>query len=136
MNQEKEFPPIIKQVGFDFPFDFENDPKKIWVLELPVVTIPIDRLMWHLEIPFWSSENGFYDLSPRELLIHPELSAFHYQKVMNADLSYPIDYTFYKGRDKIIDGLHRLTRATVLGLKEIKVRSVPLELIIKIKELC
>ena len=27
----QELPPIIQQVGFDFPFDFENDPKKIWL---------------------------------------------------------------------------------------------------------
>lgn len=132
MNQEREIPSIIKEVGFDFPFDFENDPRKIWVLELPVIILPTARLAWHLELPFWSSENGFYDLSPRELLANPKRSAFHYQKVINADLNLPIDFTFYKERDKIIDGLHRLTRATLLGFQDVKARFLPLDMVLEI----
>lgn len=41
----QELPPIIQQVGFDFLFDFENDSRKIWILELPVFKISIDRLV-------------------------------------------------------------------------------------------
>lgn len=131
MNKKRKFPDIIKQVGFDFPFDFENDSKKIWVLRLPVVTIPTKILEWHLKIPFWSSENGFYDLSPNELMRHQGLSPFHYRKVMDADLNYPIDYTFYKGRYKIIDGLHRLTKAVSTDQKEILARFLTQELLLE-----
>lgn len=132
MKYEKELPSIIKEVGFDFDFDFENDPKKIWNVSLSVVKIPIDWLVWHLEIPFWSSDNGFYDLSPKQLMACPELSLFHYRKVLEADLSFPIDYTLYKGRKKIIDGLHRLTKADMIGLKEIEAKEVPLALLLEI----
>ncbi|OGE20527.1 hypothetical protein A3A14_00500 [Candidatus Daviesbacteria bacterium RIFCSPLOWO2_01_FULL_43_38] len=128
----QELPPIIQQVGFDFPFDFENDPKKIWLIELPVFKIPIGRLTWHLETPFWSSENGYYDLSPKQLLESPELSPYHYQKTITANLDYPIDYVFYKGRDKIIDGLHRLTKANILGMEKVLVREVPLKTLLRV----
>lgn len=79
-------------------------------------------MTWYLEIPFWSSENGYYNLSPKQLVESPKLPLYHYQKVLNANLAYPIDYIFYKGRDKIIDGLHRLTRANALGMKEVLAR--------------
>jgi len=29
----QELLPIIQQVDFDFPFDFENDPRKVWMLD-------------------------------------------------------------------------------------------------------
>lgn len=127
----KEFPPIIKKVGFDFEFDFENDPKTIWELDLPTIEIPIEKLSWHLDIPFWSTFNNFYDLSPKELINKPELSNFHYQKIIKADMKYPIDYTFYKNRNKIIDGLHRLTKAYLDGLPSIKARFIPIEILLK-----
>ncbi|KKR68211.1 MAG: hypothetical protein UU09_C0014G0013 [Microgenomates group bacterium GW2011_GWA2_40_6] len=125
-----EFPRIIREVGFDFPFDFEKDPKKIWALDIPVTNIPIDSLLWHLEMPFWSSDQGYYDLSPNDLLIHPELSPVHFQKVLTADLRYPLDFVSYKGRDKIIDGLHRLTRYKMQGSLEIPARNIPLDLLL------
>ena len=132
MVGKKKLPLIIRKVGFDFPFDFENDPKKIWTLELPIIEIPITHLTWHLDIPFWASDKGFYDLSPNRLLDHPQLSMSHYQKVLEANLDYPIDYTFYKGKNKIIDGLHRLTKAKILGLEKVRARYVPLKMLLKL----
>jgi hypothetical protein len=123
---EKELPEIIKEVGFDFPFDFVEDSKKIWRLEIPTVEVPIDILKWHLDIPFWSSDNGFYDLSPNRLMSNPQLSADHYRRVLNADMSYPVDFTFYKGRYKIIDGLHRLANAAFRHSQFVNGREIPL----------
>lgn len=98
---------------------------------MPVFKIPIGRLTWHLRIPFWSSKNGYYDLSPKQLVESPKLSPYHYGKIINANLTYPIDYVFYKGRDKIIDGLHRLTEANILGIQEVLVREVPLIVLLR-----
>ncbi len=43
-----EKPQIIKDVGFDFSWDY----KKVWTLDEPVVSIPIEALLWHFDIPF------------------------------------------------------------------------------------
>lgn len=131
MKEKLVFPEIIKQVGFDFEFDFDHDPEKIWKLEVPIAMTPIKLLEWHLEIPFWSSDHGYYDLSPNQLLKTPTLSPSHYQRVLEADTTHPIDYTFYKGRPKIIDGLHRLTKAKLNGAEFTEMRFVPIEILLK-----
>jgi len=131
MKEEFVCPDEIKQVGFDFFFDFEADPKKIWKLEVPISPISIKDLEWHLEIPFWNSDTGIFDLSPNKLLANPELSSNHYKRVLSADMTFPIDFTNYKGRSKIIDGLHRLAKAKLGGLSVVEARFIPLELLLK-----
>jgi len=120
-----EFPRIIREVGFDFPFDFEKDPKKIWALDIPVTNIPIDSLLWHLEMPFWSSDQGYYDLSPNDVISKPELFKEEYERTMNANLAHPIDIMKNKGKWLILDGLHRLVKAKIIGAKKVKVRKIP-----------
>jgi len=127
----KEFPKIIKDVGFDFEFDFDRDPPKIWTLNTLVVEEPLDDFIWHLSIPFWSTPTGHYDLSPLELIRDPSLSEFHYNKVVNAELIYPIDFLLYKGRKKIIDGLHRLTKSYIRNEKTILARRIDLNDLLK-----
>jgi len=53
---------------------------------------------------------------------------------MNADLSYPIDIMENKGRWLILDGLHRLVKAKILGFDKVKVRKIPRTEILKIQK--
>ncbi|HVX93102.1 MAG TPA: hypothetical protein VHA74_03240 [Candidatus Dojkabacteria bacterium] len=48
---------------------------------------------------------------------------------MDSDLQYPLDIMFWKGRYLLLDGLHRLAKAKILGLKTVKVRKIPQEAI-------
>jgi len=44
---------------------------------------------------------------------------------MNSNLNYPIDIMQNKGRWLILDGLHRLIKSKILGMKKVKIRKIP-----------
>ena len=44
---------------------------------------------------------------------------------MNSNLNYPIDIMQNKGRSLILDGLHRLIKSKILGMKKVKIRKIP-----------
>jgi len=117
----KNLPTIIKEVGFDFNWSEE----KVWSLDIPVETISLKELEWHLEVPFWSTMDGYYNLKPSDVIIFPKRYQEEYHKIMKSNLSYPIDIMANKGRWLILDGLHRLAKAKILKKKKIKVRKIP-----------
>lgn len=118
---KRELPRIIEEVGFDFSWDEE----KVWQLDYPVEEISIDELTWHFKVPFiWSKPNGYYDVESYEVLNNPNMHPEEYKRTMNADLSYPIDIMYWKGRWLILDGLHRLMKASLLNVKDVKVRKI------------
>lgn len=117
---QENWPQIIKDVGFDFSWD----EKKVWALDEPVVEIDINELLWHFDIPFlW--ENGIYNLTPKEVIDKPDKHAEEYKRTLTADLNYPIDIMENKGRWLILDGLHRLMKASIQGQKKVNVRKIP-----------
>ena len=126
--RKKDIPDIIKQVGFDFSWD----EKKVWALEYPVEDVSIDVLTWHFTIPFHWHNGGVYNLKSADILDHPEHYPEEYARTMRADLRFPIDIMWNKGRWLILDGLHRLMKAKVLGLKKVQVRKIPRSVITKI----
>lgn len=121
---DKQIPKIIKEVGFDF--DWEEE--KVWKLDLLVEDMPIADLEWHFEIPFWDG----YTLEPADVLSDPETYKGQYERTMRADLSHPLDIMFWKNRWLLLDGLHRLLKAKILGQTSVKVRKVPVSAISKI----
>ena len=121
MTGKHELPKIIKDVGFDFNWSEE----KVWALQIPTVDMDVAKLEWHLDVPFWWTNNGFYNLAPREVINNPEKYKEEYERTMKADLKYPIDIIENKGRWLILDGLHRLMKAYILNMKTVKVRIIP-----------
>lgn len=127
----KKVPKIINEVGFDFHWD----NKKIWALNIPVEKIDISELEWHFTVPFWNRpDNGYYDLTPDDVLSNPELYRIEMDRIMQADLSHPLDIMFWKNRWLILDGLHRLVKQKQLGVKTLLVRKVPKDFISRIKK--
>lgn len=122
-------PDIIKEVGFDFDWKEE----KVWALDVPVEDMDILELVWHLDIPFWNKPGGYYDLTPIQVLAEPEKYSEEYNRTMKADLSHPLDIMFNKGRWLLLDGLHRLVKARMLGQKIVKVRKIPKSMIPQIE---
>jgi predicted alpha/beta hydrolase family esterase len=117
MSQE-----IIKEIGFDFDWDSRN----VWLIDAPVEAMPIEQLTWIFDYPFWDAENtDDYNLTPWEVINGPEGSPTHYERVMGADLTHPIDLMENKGRLLILDGLHRLVKAYIDGQKTVAVRIIP-----------
>ena len=119
--KKRVLPDIIKEVGFDFHWEEE----KVWALDLPVEEIPVSDLEWHFDVPFWFLPGGYYDLKPRDVINNPKDHLLEYGRTMASDLTYPLDIMYWKGKWLLLDGLHRLVKAYVLGWKTIKVRKVP-----------
>jgi len=117
----RKIPKIIDKVGFDFSWS----EKKVWKLKYPVEEMNIKELEWHFKIPFWNTEKGFYDLTPNEIIDNPEKFKEEHKRTMKADLKHPIDIMKNKGRWLILDGLHRLVKAKILGHKTVSVRKIP-----------
>jgi len=119
-----DIPEVIKSVGFDFHWSEE----KVWGLDIPVEQMDIKELIWHFDIPFW----GHYQLKPIDVINNPSEYEEEYKRIMDSDLKYPLDIMFWKERWLLLDGLHRLTKASILGMKTINVRKIPQEDISKI----
>lgn len=118
-------PPIIQEVGFDFRWDNQ----KVWNLDIPSEEIPLQLLTWHFDIPFLNWNGKPYTLYPRDVIANGKEFQEEYDRTMRADLSYPIDIMFNKERWLILDGLHRLMKAQILGLDNVSVRKISREFI-------
>lgn len=118
-------PRVIEQYWYAFDWDVEA----LWALDLPVETLPISRLEWHLDVPVWPHENQPYSLEPRDVLRSPYRYAEEYQRAQRADLVFPVEITRFRNRWLILDGIHRLLKAHELGHATLMVRKVPIKLL-------
>lgn len=128
MTNKADYPQIIKDVGFDFSWSEE----KVWALDVLVTKMDINELTWHFDIPFLWEGDGIYNLKPQEVIDNPNEHQEEYERTMKADLKHPIDIMENKGRWLILDGLHRLMKASIQGLPEVDVRIIPRDKISKI----
>ena len=119
----KQLPEEMK--GWYFPFNWQVSD--IWDLEGTIESRRIIDLEWHLDIPFWSSERGkgmTFDLKPGEVINNPLFNVYHYNRLIDSDLSYPLCLTKYKGREIIIDGIHRLAKLKLHNMESVKVKVI------------
>lgn len=116
-----ELPQIIEEYWYALDWDVEA----LWALDLPTELFPIDKLLWHLDVPLWPLEDERYVLTPRQVLRSPYRYDKEYRRVRLASLVFPIEITRHRGRWLILDGVHRLTRAHEDGSDTIYVRKVP-----------
>lgn len=115
------WPKIIK----DNCLDFEWDNKKVWKLNIPIKDIAISKLAWQFDIPFWRYGKVKYAITPNQVMSDPKKYRYQYNRIMASNLKYPIDVMKNKkGKWEILDGLHRLVKAKILGHKTVKVRKV------------
>jgi len=129
MNSYQDFD--WNSVGLDFG-NWEEE--KIWALELPVEILDISELIWHLDVPFWTNDEGErWSLTPRDVLDNSAGSDDERARVAGVDISYPIDIFENKGKWLVLDGLHRLAKCYQDGNKTVQVRKIPHERFIEIK---
>ena len=127
----RKLPTILK--NHILPFDWDNS--KVWNLEAQSITIERCKLDYLLELPFWSSlpKVGMtFDISPLEVINNPEATPHQFERLMNADLSYPIDMLSYENRTWILDGIHRLAKAYLLNKDVLELRIHEHEVITRI----
>jgi endonuclease/exonuclease/phosphatase family metal-dependent hydrolase len=106
-------------------FDFDWDPEKVWEVDVEPEEMSVGRLEWHLAIPLWEYEGERNRVTPRQVLDAPDEYPDYFQEIMDTDMSCPIDIMWWNNRWMILDGVHRLAKASHLGHDEITVRKIP-----------
>ncbi|MGW6195443.1 hypothetical protein ACWF0M_04770 [Kribbella sp. NPDC055110] len=87
---------------------------KLWELELKVEPVEIADLVWMFDLPLWQLESERFRVTPHQVAETPMNFRAHYQRVMDADLDFPINLVAYRGRLVVLDGVHRLLKAHFL----------------------
>ena len=100
------------------------DRGRLWALDLPQRRVELGELRWHLDLPWWRHDDVWFHVTPREFLAHPTAHPEHADRVAKADLSYPLHVIRRHDRWLILDGIHRLVRAEMLGLSDISVATL------------
>lgn len=111
-------PKITKDLGFNFWWDTQ----KLWKIDLPIQEMKVDELTWMFDLPFWDTDGKHMNLKPIDVKQNPNKYKEQFKKTMQTDLSYPINVIYLKNRWVIMDGLHRLLKANILGNKTIKAK--------------
>ncbi len=106
-------------------FDFDWDPEEVWEVDVEPEAMPVGRLEWHLDIPLWEYGGESNRVTPRQVLESPDEYPEYFQDIMDTDVSCPIDIMWWNHRWMILDGVHRLAKATHLGEETIEVRKIP-----------
>ena len=119
----------LKQEDYFFPFKWNE--KAIWKIDAPVTEIELSQIDWLLNVDRFGTDE--HPLTPNEVMDNPELDSEHYKRIENADMSYPIDLGLNTRVDKLVpfDGLHRMCKAKMLGMKKIKCRIIPIEKVVR-----
>ena len=119
----KRLPPELA----DWYFTYNWEVKGAWKLSGKLIEREVASLEWHLDAPLWSSEQGkgmLFDLRPREVLSDPDKYVYHWNRIEKADTSYPICMTSYKGREVVIDGIHRLAKFMSMKTEQVNVKLI------------
>ena len=87
---------------------------KLWALDLKVEPVEVADLVWMFELPLWQLDGERFKVTPNQVAETPMNFRPHYQRVMDADLDFPINLVAYRGRLVVLDGVHRLLKAHFL----------------------
>lgn len=109
--------------------DFYWSQTKLWGLDIEVSEIELERLEWILDFPVWYLDPHPI---PSTVLASPDTDVSHWQRVMDADLRYPLHVLKWKKRLLVLDGIHRLLRAKIEGKTVLAVKIIEGEDIYKI----
>jgi hypothetical protein len=102
--------------------DFVWDSAKLQRLPHPVGTATVDGLRWHLDLPYSRHEGKPFQVTPSQVRADSARYRRHYERTMAADLHCPLALLFRNGRWVILDGVHRLLKADLFGLDNVRVR--------------
>lgn len=109
----------LREVILDFYWDVE----RLHALELPVRRVAVTELAWHLDLPFWSADGVPFQVSPNEVAANAAAYQQQWQRTHAADLGYPLDaYLRRDGQIVVLDGIHRLLKASLLDRADLPVR--------------
>jgi len=88
--------------------------EKLWALDLKVEPVEVADLVWMFDLPLWQLDGERFKVTPNQVAETPMNFRAHYQRVMDADLGFPVNLVAYRGRLVVLDGIHRLLKAHFL----------------------
>lgn len=101
------------------PIEWQRE--RLWSLDLPRKRLRIEELRWHLELPWWRHDGRWFAVSPRDVQAQPLAYPEHADRIVNADLACALHVVRRRGRWLVLDGIHRLTKAEMLGYGDLEV---------------
>lgn len=107
----------------DSGYEIYCDTIKLRELNVPIFDFAIEKLVWNFDLPLWDKDGtDDWNLTPREVINKIPDSSTHRQRIVEADLQFPILLTEKNNKWLIIDGAHRLVKAFEAGQKTIKAK--------------
>lgn len=113
--------------------DFEFDEELLFRLNVLQERVHVSEIAWWLDQPVWTHDDVPFSLRPRQVMHAPRLYPEHARRIATADLDDPVYVTALSGRTVVLDGSHRLAKATAYGLPTILVKRVPASLYDRIR---
>ena len=105
---------------------FEWDREALYAMQTPTRQQTVRVLDWHFDVPFWADGGRPFQVTPNDVLADPVRYADQYRRTVAADLGYPLTVVWWRRRWTIVDGVHRLLKARIIGLGQVEVREVAL----------
>jgi hypothetical protein len=109
---EGRIPKELHDVLLPFPWELG----RLHALRLEPTEIAVADLDWMLDLPVWRHEGTSFTASPRDVSRDPRTYADQWDRTMRADVRWPVHITIFRRRLIIIDGIHRLLRATTMAI--------------------
>ena len=113
--------------------DVTWDQHRLWAIDLPVRDVAVAELAWMLELPWWRDGDRYFIVRPVEVAADPARHAAQHARTLAADLTHPLVATTIEDRLVLLDGLHRLLKARMLGITTVRVRVLPADRIDEIR---
>jgi hypothetical protein len=125
MVQRRPFPLLAERpASLDgVILDFHWDLGRLHALSLPEREVSTSMLEWHLYLPLWAAGGRPFQVSPADVESEPSAHSEQWTRTLAADLRHPLDtYVGVEGRLIILDGVHRLLKAKIVGRSTLRVR--------------
>lgn len=113
-------PDALRGILLDRPWDLGS----LLALQLPVGVVEVEPLAWQLDLPWWRVGDEWFVVSPNQVRDERHRYAAQWARTMDADLDVPIHVRRTGRGPVILDGVHRLLRASVEGRRSLLVRWV------------
>ena len=108
---------------------WEWSREKLWALDLPVTSATLDELSHLFDVPLWRGEDDApFATPPNDVLARPTEYPRQFRRIIEADLAFPVHITRTTSGWIVLDGLHRMAKAALLGRQAVAARDVPPDL--------